>query len=395
MSDRRRKMEFGLFIPPQHYPEQNPTRALRRDIELIQLAESLGFDEAWVGEHHSSGYEFIGPSDIFIAAAVERTSRIRLGTGVASLPYHHPFHVAERAVLLDHLSMGRTMFGVGPGSMPTDAAMLGVPWAETRSRMVESWEAIHHLLTSAEPLTVKTDWFTLDDAVLQLAPFSNPTMEFAFTAMESPFGPSLAGRYGAGLISLSATTASGYAALGRHWAVVEAEAAKHAQQVDRSQWRVVTMIHVAETREQALAEVSRGLPKWVHYSTEVSERTLEWLASDAPATPPTISEIVAGFNATNIACIGTPDDAIAMIQSLDEITGGFGRVLLDSGDDWTNPEAKNRGLELFAREVMPVFQHSSEPLLRARERAITTRDARRAEQRASIRASQTNYQPPT
>src|SRR5688572_694790 len=104
-----RPMEFGLFIPPQHYPHQNPTRAIQRDLETIETADRLGFAEAWVGEHHSSGYEIISSPEIFVAAAIERTKRIRLGTGVVSLPYHHPFHVASRAVLLDHLAQGRFM----------------------------------------------------------------------------------------------------------------------------------------------------------------------------------------------------------------------------------------------------------------------------------------------
>jgi limonene 1,2-monooxygenase len=395
MTAGRGRMEFGLFVPPMHYAGQNPTRAIHRDLEMIAYAEEMGFAEAWIGEHHSGGSEIIGPSDVFIAAAVERTKRIRLGTGVVSLPYHHPFHVASRAVFLDHLSMGRTMLGVGPGSLPTDAAMLGIPWAETRKRMVESWEAVHHLLTSDEPLTKETEWFTLRDAVLQLKPYSWPTMELAFTAMESPFGPSMTGKYGTGMLSLSATSASGYAALGRHWTVVEEQAAKHGQTVDRGNWRVVSMVHVAETREQAKREVERGLPSFAAYSAGISERTFEWLEpgpdAPAPAGPPTVDDLIAAFGGTKIACIGTPDDAVEMIENLLKETGGFGKLLLFTGTDWTSQEALNRGLELFAREVMPHFQGSAAPQLRAQERAIATRELRVGEQRASIRAAQDRY----
>src|SRR5262249_15481286 len=162
---------FGLFCPPQHYPQQNPTRAIQRDLETIEFAERLGFTEAWFGEHHSSGWEIISSPEVLIASALERTKRIRLGTGVISLPYHHPFHIALRAVLLDLLAQGRFMLGVGPGSLPTDAAMLGVPWGETRSRMVEAFEVIRHLMTSQQPLTVVADWFELENAVMQLQPF--------------------------------------------------------------------------------------------------------------------------------------------------------------------------------------------------------------------------------
>jgi limonene 1,2-monooxygenase len=381
-----------------HYPNQNPTRALQRDLEMIQYAESVGFDEAWIGEHHSGGAEIVGPNEIFVAAAIERTTRMRLGLGVVSLPYHHPFHVAERAVLLDHLSMGRTMLGVGPGSLPTDAAMLGIDWGETRKRMMESWGAVHHLLTSDEPLTLETDWFTLRDAYLQLKPYSDP-MQVAFTAMESPFGPSLAGKYGANLVSLSGTSAKGFGALGRHWSVVEEQAAEHGQTVSRDDWRVVTMVHVAETREKAKEEVSRGLPHFAAYSGTVSERTFEWLEPDpdapAPTGPPTVDELIEAFGGTEVACIGTPEDAIAMIQNLVDVTGGFGKLLLFVGTDWTAQDSLNRGLELFAREVMPAFQGSADAMVASRDRVAATRVERVAEQRKSIDAARESYSAPT
>ncbi|CAN5210968.1 LLM class flavin-dependent oxidoreductase [soil metagenome] len=395
MASDRSRLEFGLFVPPMHYMKQNPTRALWRDLEMLEYADSLGYHEAWIGEHHSGGAEIIGSPEVFIGSAIQRTTQMRLGTGVASLPYHHPFHVAERAVLLDHLSRGRTMLGVGPGSLPTDASMIGVPWADTRKRMVESWEAIHHLLTSDEPLTMETDWFTLRDAVLQVEPYSLPTMEVAFTAMESPFGPSMAGKYGSSLISLSGVAASGYGALGRHWSVVEAEAEKHGQTVDRKNWGVVVMMHVAETREQAKKEVERQLPAFAAYSALISERTFEWLEGDPdapePTTEPTTQDLIDAFGSTNIACIGTPDDAIEMISKLQEVTGGFGRLLMFTGTDWTNQEALYRGLELTAREVMPAFQGSSTRPERAAQRSIETRAEKIVLQRASIRAANEKY----
>jgi limonene 1,2-monooxygenase len=386
------KMEFGLFIPPQHYPRQNPTRAIQRDLETIEFAERMGFTEAWIGEHHSSGWEIIASPEVFIAAALERTRRIRLGTGVVSLPYHHPFHVAGRAVLLDHLAQGRFMFGVGPGSLPSDGVMQGIPWEETRARMVESFESIHHLLTSPDPLTVDAGWFQMEEAVLQLAPFSQP-MPYAFTAMESPFGPSLAGKYGAGLISLSALSAPGYGALGRHWSVVEEQAAEHGQSASREDWRIVSMSHIAETREQAKREVAKGLPAFAYYAGAVSERTFEWNQSDDDASPesPGVEELIDAFGGTQICCIGTPEDAIEMIRGMVETTGGFGKLLVYAGNDWTSQEAANRSLELFAREVMPVFQGSSSAPIAAELRAQQTRDARIAVQRASIDAARESY----
>ena len=111
-------LRFGIFMAPFHPNGQNPTLALERDLELVEHLDRLGFDEAWIGEHHSAGYEIIASPELFIAAAAERTKHIRLGTGVVSLPYHHPFMMAQRIVQLDHITRGRVMLGVGPGALP-------------------------------------------------------------------------------------------------------------------------------------------------------------------------------------------------------------------------------------------------------------------------------------
>ena len=120
----------GLLPPGEH-----PTLALERDLELIQWLDYLGYDEAWVGEHHSGGWETIGSPEVFLAVAAERTKHIKLGSGVVSLPYHHPYMVAERAVLLDHLTRGRFMLGIGPGALPFDAKQLGIPMDRIRPSM--------------------------------------------------------------------------------------------------------------------------------------------------------------------------------------------------------------------------------------------------------------------
>ena len=120
------RLGFGIFLAPFHPVGENPTTALHRDLELIEWLDRLGYDEAWFGEHHSAGFEIIASPEVFIAAAAARTGHIRLGTGVSSLPYHHPFMLADRMVLLDHLTMGRAMLGVGPGALPSDAFMLGI-----------------------------------------------------------------------------------------------------------------------------------------------------------------------------------------------------------------------------------------------------------------------------
>src|SRR5438552_926014 len=232
------RMNFGIFMAPFHRIGDNPTYALRRDLELIEFLDHLSYDEAWIGEHHSAGYEIIPSPEVFIAAAAERTRHIRLGTGVCSLPYHHPLILADRMILLDHLTLGRAMFGVGPGALPSDAFMMGIDPLRQREMMDEALEAILALFTADEPVTRECGWFTLRDARLHMRPYTRPHMEMAVAAQVSPAGARAAGKYGLGLLSLGATTAGGFDVLGSQWAVAEEMAAEHAKTVERARWRL-------------------------------------------------------------------------------------------------------------------------------------------------------------
>src|ERR1700746_2551925 len=166
------RLRFGAFIAPFHPVDENPTLAIQRDLELVEWMDQLGFDEAWIGEHHSAAYELIASPEVFIAAAAERTKNIRLGTGVSSLPYHHPFMLAERINQLDHMTRGRVMFGVGPGALVYDAYKIGIDAGDQRRMMDEALDVIVALF-KGETVNKETDWFKLCSANLQLAPSTN------------------------------------------------------------------------------------------------------------------------------------------------------------------------------------------------------------------------------
>ena len=165
MTEMRRMdhLKFGIFLAPFHTLDEHPTLAMERDLALMQHLDIHAYDEAWIGEHHSGGMEIIASPEIFIAAAAERTKHLRLGTGVVSLPYHHPFMVADRILQLDHLTRGRVMFGVGPGALVADAYKMGIRVGEQRRMMEESLEVLIPLL-NGEIVNKKTDWFELRDA---------------------------------------------------------------------------------------------------------------------------------------------------------------------------------------------------------------------------------------
>jgi limonene 1,2-monooxygenase len=358
-------LRFGIFLAPFHPVGQNPTLALQRDLDLVAHLDRLGYDEAWIGEHHSAGYEIIASPEVFIATAAERTRHIRLGTGVSSLPYHHPLILADRILLLDHLTQGRVMFGVGPGALPSDAFMMGIEVARQRDMMEEALEAILLLFRSEKPVTYETDWFSLRDARLQLRPYTHPHPEVAVAAQISPAGPRAAGRFGCSLLSIGATSAGGFDALGYHWGVMEERAAEYDQQANRRDWRLVGPVHIAETREQAYRDVQFGLAEWVDYFQRVAALPLAPQATDA-------GELADAVNASGFAVIGTPDDAITQIERLVEQSGGFG-TFLNMAHEWADTEATRHSYELLARYVMPRFQGSAESTTQSRDWAAENR----------------------
>ena len=219
------KMKFGVFMAPFHWLGENPTLALERDLETIQWLDQLGYDEAWIGEHHSAGWETIASPEVFIGVAAERTKNIMLGTGVASLPYHHPLMLTNRMVLLDHLTRGRVMLGVGPGALVSDAYALGIPPNLQRPRMDEAIGIIKRLLTETEPITYKSDWFTLNEALPHLQPYSRPHFPIAVAAAQSPSGMIAAGKHGLGVLSVSVIRGGNLTSnLAEFWAIAEEKA---------------------------------------------------------------------------------------------------------------------------------------------------------------------------
>ena len=343
-------MRFGIFLAPFHPVTQDPNVALHRDLELIQWLDQLGYDEAWIGEHHSAGYEIIASPEVFIATAAERTRTIKLGTGVSSLPYHHPFILADRIVLLDHITRGRVMFGVGPGALPSDAYMMGIDPVDQRRRMEQSLETMLGLF-AGETVSAETDWFTMKDARLQLLPYTKPCFEIAVAAMISPSGPRLAGKHGLSLLSIGATQAEGFNAMANTWAIMEERSAEFGAPVDRDNWRLVGPMHIAPTREQAREDVKFGLAEWIDYFVRVAA---------LPIVPPdmAVDNVVDTLVEGGFAVIGTPDDAVAQIERLEKQSGGFGTYLF-MAHDWTDREATNLSYELFARHVIPHFNAST------------------------------------
>lgn len=340
------RTKFGAFLAPHHPIGEHPMLQLRNDIKFAAHLDALGYDEFWVGEHHSTGWEMIASPEMFLAAVGENTHRIRLGTGVVSLPYHHPFNIAQRMVQLDHMTGGRVIFGTGPGALPSDAHMLGIDPMTQRDRQDEAIGVLKRLF-AGERVSHKSDWFTLQDARLQLFPLQED-LPMVTASSISPSGMTLAGKYGLGVLSIGSNSDAGLAALPTQWGFAEEAAAKSGHTVDRANWRVLMSWHIAETREEARAQAGAGLMKWHN------EYTVGTLMRPGALPFKSADEAVdqTAFVDGAAAVIGTPDDLVAAIRKLQASSGGFG-VVLGFAHDWANRENTLRSWDLVARYVIP------------------------------------------
>ena len=350
------KLRNGIFLAPFHPVDEDPTLCIQRDLELIEYLDRLGYEEAWVGEHHSAGYEIIASPEVFIAAAAERTKRIMLGTGVVSLPYHSPLMTANRIMQLDHQTRGRVMFGVGPGLLPSDAFSMGIDPSTQRDRMVEAIEVIMRLW-SGERVTLKSDWFNLVDATCQLRPYTWPHPEIAVASSVTPSGGKLAGRHGFGMLCVAATQMGGYDALAINWDVANKTAAENGRAMDPQKLRLVGPVHIAETREKAFENIKFGFHKWQDYFAGIAA-----VAGRQAMEAQSIDDLIK----QGVIVVGTPDDAAAQIQRLQQKQGEFG-CFLQLAHNWADFEATKKSYELWQRYVTPVINNANE----ARETAFS------------------------
>ena len=309
------QLRHGVFLPPFHPMDENPAACMDRDLELMQWLDRLGFHEAWIGEHHSAGWETISSPELFIAVAAERTRSIRFGTGVISLPYHNPLMTANRIIQLDHHTRGRVMFGAGPGLLASDALMLGIDPNTQRDRMAEALDVILRFFRG-EIVTEKTDWYTFVNARAHLRPYTRPHPEVAVVSAVTPSGGRLAGKYNLSMICVAATNPFGYDALAANWQIANDIAAEQGRTMDPSRLRLVGPMHIAETRAKAFENCRFGFERYLGYLNNNQPRFIVPPGQDAAEW----------FVENKFGVIGTPDDAIALIERLQGEAGRVRRV---------------------------------------------------------------------
>jgi alkanesulfonate monooxygenase SsuD/methylene tetrahydromethanopterin reductase-like flavin-dependent oxidoreductase (luciferase family) len=354
-------MRYGYFMMPMHPPGSDVGRTLQIDLAQIERLDALGFDEAWIGEHFTAEWENIPAPDIFIAAALQRTRSIKLGTGVSCLPNHNPFQLAHRIAMLDQLAQGRFLWGIGSGGFPGDFEVVGIDpkTGVQRQISVDTVDAVLELWDNPRPGHYARHGWSYDvpeynpriQKHVHLTPFQKPHPPIAVAGVtEKSETLGLAGERGWIPISINFVTPR---VLRSHWQSVEVGAARTGRIPDRSEWRIARAVHVAETDAQARREAIDGAlgRDYTSYFLPLLSLTrgLGGLKLDESMSD---SEITADYLCDNVWMVGSPDTVARKIRTLYADLGGFGGILIGASD-WADPSVWDRSMRLFATEVLP------------------------------------------
>jgi len=343
-------MKFSFFMMPTHHPSENPTLAFHRDIDLIPYVESLGYDSFHIGEHHSGGWETMPSPEMALSMAAAKTGRIRLGTSVVNLPFHHPYQVAERIAFLDHLSYGRAILGIGPSSLVTDKKLFNIDSDAARRMMAESADIIVRLLEADDPISHEGEFWQFNDLRLQLKSYQQPRLPLALPTTGGAESLDMAARHDMELWTPCGLNRPGDGVFTEFWQNFEGACERHGKTADRDNWHLVSNFYLADTREEAWADVSEGIMRETGYFTSIGFAPLYEAYKGQPISEYTPQSVVERRDWV----VGTPDDAIAWIEKKIADNGMFGGVMLTT-HEWAGSEKLKRSLELFARYVIPHF----------------------------------------
>lgn len=351
-------MKFGFFSMPEIPLGENWTLSYDREIDRMVYAEKMGFDEYWIGEHHSDGYENVPVPEYMLAKASALTHRIRLATGCVAAPVHDPFQVAERLAFLDHLTHGRLIAGFGQINLPSDQVLFDIPREELKPRMHEAIGAIQKYLTSDEPVTHEGKyWNYKNPRSIQVKPYQK-SIPIAVPGVTSTSSFEYAAENGFGSLSiyLNPVRTQGETVFpGLYDQGVALDSVAKRKGLDphefRKEWRVSREVYVAESREQAIEEIRKGVEDSygylkknnyltlmkTHDNVRDEDMTIDWMIEEMPWI------------------IGSPEDCIQQIKKLQNEIGEFGYLLINVRH-WTSNDLWKRSIEMFARRVMPAFK---------------------------------------
>ena len=363
-------MRLAMFSMPTHPPGRPVYETYQDDFKTFELADQLGYDEVWIGEHFTSVWENIPDPLAFIAEAACRTRRLRFGTGVLLMPFHNPLYAALRVAQLDHQTRGRIQLGIGSGGLTADKELFGNSYTpEEASKLTREGTELLLRCWQGEPFEFEGKYFKLSakeprpvilDGVL-MRPYQQPHPPIAIAGnTRGSYALRNAGARGWIPMSAQFLAESG---LESHWRAYAEGAAEAGRSADRGLWRISRDIHVADTSQRAREEartggISRTYSDYFFHVFEGNARALDWFKDD-PATPD--EAITIDYLRQNTFIVGSPDEVVEKVGRLYERVGGFGYLMQVAHDWWPNQPAFHRSMELLATKVLPQLPRTAEP----------------------------------
>lgn len=363
---RTNDLNLSYFTMPLHPPGRDYRQTLAEDRDAILLAETLGFAEAFVGEHVTDTAETITSSLMFLASLAPLTSKIQLGSGTVNLPNTHPAAVAAQVAMLDHLLDGRFVLGISPGGLRTDAEVFGNLERDRRAMFDESIEQVLAIWAGAAPYDIKGEFWrvstrqTMDLEIGQgeiLKPLQRPHPPIMVAAM-SPFSNSV---YNAAVRGWSVVSANFLqpAWVASHWQKLNEGWQQAGLAPQAGQWRVARSIFVAEDEQTARNYALNPGGAYGHYYRSLMRKLIGNGRPDLFKDPAEMadSDVTHEFVMRSLVICGTPDQVTEQILTLREITGPFD-TLVYAGHDWVDETLSRRSMQLMAEEVMPAVNRA-------------------------------------
>jgi alkanesulfonate monooxygenase SsuD/methylene tetrahydromethanopterin reductase-like flavin-dependent oxidoreductase (luciferase family) len=362
-------MDLGFFSPPyaQAYVDGQNTlqQVIEWDLQVARWADEYGLDELFFAEHYTIGHEPSPAPDLMIAAASRETTRLRFGVAAHLLPYHNPIALAHRLMYLDHMTGGRYIAGFAPGSFPSDGQLFGDGLSGNAKKMDEAIDIIEAIWTRKGPFRIEGEYWTVDMPAHSdqwngphLKPFQRPRPEIMMTGVQ-PTSPTFADAGRRGFSPMSQQV--GLTALLKQWETYAEASTGAGHTPDRSNWRVMRDIFVAETDQEARELFLDGpagrtwdelvLPTF----RAVRDRGGKQYALGELLLDPgmTIDELTVEWMVDNFFIVGSPDTVVDKITRFNEELGGVGALLSFTFDFSRDPEPYRRHLELLGQEVRP------------------------------------------
>lgn len=361
-------MELGFFTMPIHPVGKDWRQSLREDREAFLLADELGFQEAYVGEHVTDAAEQITSCTMFMASLAYQTKNIRLGTGTVNMPNAHPANVAAQVAMLDHMLDGRFNFGISPGGLATDAEVFGNLDADRNAMFLECINTVLKIWERDAPYNIDGDYWNITTETQMLTeigqgimpkPFQRPHPPIVVTAV-APFSKGVTEAAARGWDPISANFLMPQW-VASHWPKYVEGCERVGRPADPANWRVAKSVFVADDLDTAREYATNPQSPYRYYYSQLFTKmkkhgrvNLFKEYRDQPDEDVTLDHIC-----DRLIIWGTPDKVADELLAFREETGDFGTLLL-AGKDWRDVDLSRRSMVLMAEKVKDMV-NSAEP----------------------------------